>query len=98
MSNDGLKAEMRLYALELLAADLFAMSCLMSSSPRETLARVRQQMIDGARSQTFPGLADPAKSDLFSAELESALDRLMEMVNAQIDAVLQAREGKRLGA
>lgn len=54
-TNDGLKAEMRLYTLEVLAADLFAMSCLMSSSPRETLARVHQQMIDGARSQTFPG-------------------------------------------
>jgi hypothetical protein len=99
MNEDELKAEMRLYAVEFLTANLFAMFCLMTSpSPRETLATARRQMIDSARSQTFPGLDDPAQSDLFSAELESAVDRLMEMGNAQIDRVLQAREGKNPGA
>jgi len=32
-------------------------------------------MIGRARELTFPGLDDPAMSDLFSAELESAVDR-----------------------
>jgi hypothetical protein len=75
-----------------LAVNLFAISCLTTrGDPAELAAKVRQQMVGGARSHTFPDL-DPAMSDLFSAELEGAVDRLM--ATAQINVVLQARKKK----
>jgi len=49
-------------------------------------------MIDGARAHGFPGL-DAAMSDLASAELEDAVNRLMGMVSAQITVVLQGQRG-----
>jgi hypothetical protein len=92
MNENELKFQMRLYATELLVVNVFATHCLMTPNPQQLAAQVRQQMIEGTRRQTFPEL-DPAKSDLFSAELESAVDRLMEMANAQINVVLQAQKG-----
>jgi hypothetical protein len=94
MTEGELKAQMRLYAIELLTVNLSAMTCLMTPKPRELIAAVRQQMIGRARELTFPGLDDPAMSDLFSAELESAVDRLVEMADEQIGRVLQARKRK----
>jgi hypothetical protein len=98
MTEEELRGQMRLYAVEILAVNLLAISCLMTPKPQELVAKVRQQMIDGARTHTFPGLDDPAMSDLLSAELESAADRLMEMASAQIDVVLQGRERNKGGA
>jgi hypothetical protein len=94
MTEGELKAQMRLYAIELLTVNLSAMTCLMTPKPRELIAAVRQQMIGRARELTFPGLDDPAMSDLFAAELESAVDRLVEMADEQIGRVLQARKRK----
>jgi hypothetical protein len=83
---------MRIYALEILAVNQFAVSCLTvaPNDPLGLVSRVSQQMIEGARQHGFPGL-DAASSDLASAELEDAVDRLMEMANAQINVVLQHR-------
>jgi hypothetical protein len=50
-------------------------------------------MIAGARMHAFSGL-DPAMSDLASAELEDAVNRLMEMVSGQISEALQARQNR----
>jgi hypothetical protein len=98
MDENELKLQMRLYAVEILAANLLAMSCLQSSlDPSNLIARLRQQIVEGARGHTFPGLEDPAMSDLYSAELEAAVDRLMEMATAQTNVVLQARQ-KRPGS
>ena len=40
-----------------------------------------KQALEGARNKTFP-ILDPAMSDLLSAELESAVDRLIGMAKA----------------
>jgi hypothetical protein len=43
-----------------------------------------------AAGKPFPEVEDPAMSDLLSAELEAAVDRLMEMATDQINLVLEA--------
>jgi hypothetical protein len=93
MTTDEIKNWMRIYAVEILTVNQLAVSCLANapSDPQGLLARIRQQMIDGARGHAFPGL-DAAMSDLASAELEDAVDRLMEMVSGQIAVVLEARK------
>jgi hypothetical protein len=97
MTENELRLQMRIYALEVLAVNLLSISCLASGlDPRSVLAQVKQQMLEGARRQTFPDLADPAMSDLASAELETAVEILMEMAKQQIDVVPKARE-KKLG-
>jgi hypothetical protein len=90
-----LKLQMRLYAVELLAAKMLAMSLLLQPEPDPSrrMAKIRQQMVHPAQPHTFPDL-DPAMSDLLSAELEAAVDRLMEMATVQIDQALQARKKK----
>jgi hypothetical protein len=94
MTVDELKDWMRIYAVEILTVNHFATSCLTvaPNDPLGLVARLRQQMIDGARAHGFAGL-DAAMSDLASAELEDAVNRLMEMVSAQITAVLPGRRG-----
>jgi hypothetical protein len=99
MTMDELKDWMRIYAVEVLAVNHFAVSCL-TAAPNDPLAlvkRLRDQMIAGARKHAFPGL-DPAMSDLASAELEDAVDRLMDMANAQILVVLEARQRRPQGS
>ena len=94
MTNDELKEWIRIYAVEILTVNHFAISCFANApnDPLTLVAQLRQQMIEGARSFGFPGV-DPAMSDLASAELEDALDRLMEMVSGQISVLLQHRQG-----
>jgi hypothetical protein len=95
MTPEEIRDWIRIYAVEILTVNHFAVSCL-ANAPTDPLAfveRIRQQMIDGARAHAVPGL-DPASSDLASAELEDAVDRLMEMVSAQIRVVLQNQQGK----
>jgi hypothetical protein len=59
MPEDEIKSEVRLYAVESLAATLFAMLCLMNAGdPRADIAEVRRQTIDGARLRAFPELDD----------------------------------------
>jgi hypothetical protein len=55
------------------------------------LALTRQQMIEGARRRGFPELGDAAMSDRYSAELENAVDRLLGMVEAQLEIALRER-------
>ena len=78
-TEDEVKAEFRLYAVE------WAISLLLAAQFRQMgaaglpmLDATRAQALAGARKKAFPGV-DPAMSDLFSAELESAVDRLLGM-------------------
>jgi hypothetical protein len=82
-NEEAIRAEMRLWALEVLVCDLFAVMCASDPAPLELFERTRDQMISGARQRTF-GDFDAAQSDLFSAELEAAVTRLMDMVGEQI--------------
>jgi len=73
------EAECRLYALEwyvcMLHAAIFAQA---GKDGLVILGHLRQTALEGARQKAFPGL-DPAMSDLVSAELEAAVDRLLSM-------------------
>ena len=81
--EQAIRAEMRLWALEVLVTNLLAMVCTLDRDPAALLNQIRERMIEGAKSRTFPGY-DAAMSDLLSAELESAVARLMDMGTAQI--------------
>jgi hypothetical protein len=83
MNEDEAKLNMRLYALELVVVNAFAMLCILDPLPDDFLAGVQKQMITAAQKQGFPGF-DPAESDFLSAELEVALARLLGMVGSQM--------------
>jgi hypothetical protein len=68
------------------------MMCALDRDPVALLNRIRDQMIEGAKNRTFPGY-DAAMSDLLSAELESAVTRLMDMGSEQITR-LQGHRGE----
>lgn len=95
MTEDEIKNWMRIYAVEILAVNQLAYLCLTvaPAAPQKLAAEIRQQLIETARKHGFPDF-DPAMSDLLSAELEVALDRLMEMVDGQITAVIDSRRSK----
>jgi hypothetical protein len=95
MKEDAIKLEMRLYALECLASSDFAGFCLQSApnAPLKFLEMIGNQLIEVAGRRTFPR-ADPAMSDLLSAELEAAITRLVAMVGEQINLVLKAQKEK----
>jgi hypothetical protein len=79
MSEEQIQAECRLYAIEWAVSILFATSFKqMGAAGPAMLDQVRQQALEGARKKTFPNL-DPAMSDLLSAELEIAVNRLLGM-------------------
>lgn len=76
MTEAKIKAEMRLWALECIVCQLYAI--LYKTLPPGFSELTFKAVIDGARKNTFPGV-DPALSDLYSAELEVALTRLVMM-------------------
>jgi len=78
MTEDGIKAEVRLYALECIVSQFAATLHLQGGDPKRTLAAARKQAIEGTRKRTFPQL-NAAESDHYSAELESAVLRLLDM-------------------
>ena len=91
MNEQEIKAEMRLWALEVLVCNSLVVSLAQTGKPLELLDEIRQQMIFGARQRPFPGF-DAAQSDLLSAELEGAVDRLLGMASEQISRGLRGRE------
>jgi hypothetical protein len=91
--EQAIKAEMRLWALECLVCNILAMIAASQSDPNELMQKTRDQMISGARQHAFPEV-DPAMSDLLSAELETAITRLMDMVGSQIDVLLRHRAAR----
>ena len=83
--EDEVKAECRFYALErsfcLLQAAIYRQ---MGAAGPVMLEETRKQAIESAQRQTFPAL-DPAMSDLVSAELEAAVNRLLSMTKQFLD-------------
>ena len=96
MDEQEIKAEMRLYVVETMVANLLVAFCLQADlqNPSSALAAMTKQMIEGARSQTFSRFGDPAMSDLHSAELEAAASRLANMANEQMSLIEKYRSGK----
>ncbi|WP_027055704.1 hypothetical protein [Mesorhizobium erdmanii] len=78
MNEDELKGEVRLYALEWMICQMASVLLRASGDPAGILAKTREQALAGARQKTFANV-NPAVSDLLSAELESAVDRLLTM-------------------
>jgi hypothetical protein len=81
-SEDSIQTEMRLFALESIVCQHFA--SLYLTMPRAIFDETQKQAIEGAKTQTFPGV-DPAQSDLFSAEFQSALERLYGIIRSNLD-------------
>lgn len=82
--ESAIKAEMRLWALEVLACNLLVMLCASDPDPQAAFETVRQGMIAGAGRRAFPEVGDPSLSDLYAAELQDAVARLMEMGRTQM--------------
>jgi hypothetical protein len=82
---------MRLWALECLVCNILATIAASDANPTELIQRTRDQMVSGARQRAFSEV-DPAMSDLFSAELEAAVTRLMDMASSQISGLRWPRE------
>jgi hypothetical protein len=81
----SLKLEARLSAIEFYAAKIGAALIVSNGGTVQTAQAALQNQL--AREQTFPTL-DPVMSDLASAELNEALERLLRM---QVDLVAQMR-------
>jgi hypothetical protein len=80
-----IKAECRFYALEMMFCRLLATTFRQMGAVGDAmLEETRRQSLEEARRQTFPAL-DPAMSDLVSAELESAIDRLLGMTKSLLE-------------
>lgn len=88
MNEEAIKAEMRLFALESIVCQHVA--TMYQAMPREIFDAVQKQAIEGAKRQTFAG-ADAAYSDLFSAELQTALERLYAMIGHHLDTAQRRR-------
>jgi hypothetical protein len=83
-SEDAVKAEVRLFALESIVCQTVA--TLYQAMPREVFDAVKRQAVEGAKKRTFPGF-DAAYSDLIAAEFEAALARLYSMIQHHLDTV-----------
>ena len=90
--EDIIKNEMRLFALESIVCQHLA--TVYQQMPPEVFDAVRKNAIEGTRRQTFAG-ADAAHSDLFSAELETALDRLYKMIGSHLENARKKRSEKK---
>jgi hypothetical protein len=92
MTEAEIRAEARLYALECVVCQMFALLQLQIAGvdALSALEQQRKQAVHGARQKAFPELDDPALSDLMSAELETAVDRLASMVRALLEGVLRS--------
>jgi hypothetical protein len=95
METSEVRDQMRIYAIEILLVNVFASLCLMTGDPLGLVAVARARAIAVVQKLGFP--FDAAMSDLCSAELETALDRLMEMAKGQITQTQESLRGKMEG-
>ena len=87
VDGEGIKAEMRLWTLEVLVADLFAIWCVANPNAVLAFRTFAKGFIEGSDAP-IPGVSDPALSDLYSAERLSAATRLMDMAKFQLKSGL----------
>jgi hypothetical protein len=93
MSEDELRREMRLIAIDALAANLLATSILQASkNPEALMASIREGMLQTA-ALPFPE-HDPAESDWYASEFEAAVARLLGMAESQMHQALQSHREK----
>lgn len=92
MSEESIKLEMRLNALEYMTARLYAMALFLSGLPEGQIEALSEDFIEQAGKQIFP-VNDPALSDLASAEWQGAIARLVTLQKAFL-ADLRASRGR----
>jgi hypothetical protein len=95
METSEVRDQMRIYAIEILLVNVFASFCMMTDDPLKAVATARARAIAVVQKLGFP--FDAAMSDLCSAELETALDRLMEMATGQITQAQKSLKGRMEG-
>lgn len=79
MNQEEIKAEVRLYAIESLLAQVLAGLCKGTPDPVAYFRISKTQAVAGTRGKIFHGV-DPTMSDHYSAELELAVARLWDLV------------------
>ena len=79
MNEEELKATIRLQAIEYMIANLYKVVYGVLGTPTETIAQLHAEARDRFRNTPLVGLT-PVQSDLISAELDSAVGRLMAMI------------------
>jgi len=93
MGAREIEAEMRLWTLEAFVCEIFSLWCAQQESPGSIYASLRKRMLDAAKHRRFEGV-DPAMSDHLSAELESAVKRLMDIGRRQLKGHLKPSQMK----
>jgi hypothetical protein len=94
VTEEQIRLEMRVRALEGLVASMLAAQCSVpgADDPSKAFSAMSANVIANAKVLTFPGL-DPAMSDLHSAELEAALTRLLDTATQLVATIQKSREG-----
>jgi hypothetical protein len=89
MDESAIKLEMRIRAIECIISMLMTFHCLRvdPADPLGACSKTWKILADSARRSTFPEV-DAVTSDMLSAEFESSLSRLIEMVSAEINLLL----------
>ena len=86
MSEDQLKLEARLMALEYVVANVARIALLAINAKPEHAREIRAQAKGIWRRETFEGVP-PAMSDHMAAEVEEAVDDLLGEVEKQVTGV-----------
>ena len=92
MNEELIKIEARLFVLEHILSISLAREFVIASGhgALDDLEAVRIHMTETIKTMGFPG-RDAATSDLLSAEIEDASNRLLNSASFQISAILQAQ-------
>jgi hypothetical protein len=95
MTEEEIRAEMRLRVLEGLVTSLLSIHCVTvaPSDPVGAFATMRKNLTETMETWGFPEL-DPAMSVFYAAELEAALDRQLEFASKQIETIQKALKGQ----
>ena len=94
MTEEQIKAEMRLSALEFLVCRVWAAFNVAGGATNQDDERRGREFLSGASRQIFPGL-DPAMSDHATAEWNAALERLLTMQTALAEQMRESLSGRR---
>ncbi len=88
MDEQTIRREARLRAVENLTVILIGAACAQASprDPKGFLKQLRNWVADGAQKSTLPPGFDPALSDHYSAEVQEAMDRLLDQAKRQLGA------------
>ena len=91
MDEGTIGTEIRLFALESIVCQHLA--TIYQHMPPKVFDAVRELAIQGMMRQTFQG-EDAARSNLLSAELEAAVDRLYRMIEHHLERARQIQRGE----